>query len=1153
MKKGMMAAVAACGLTAAAFAADVIWDDRPGDGFWQNSSYPIGSGALGAMLDGGTDHFRVQFNADTLWTGGKNLSTAVADADSEKNAVADVGRFQAFGVLDVTMRSIGFVRDYRRELDLSRAVYSDGYVAAGAGWRTAATRISRTAFASRADNLVAVRVETQYDVPYYEVHLRGCHGEKPAFRVLDGGKRAAILFSGVLGNGLGYAARADVLCPSGVRATDDECLTLRGGNFTVYLRAVTSFDPRRPGYGLDGKAPEIGDAGLPADFDTALARHLAEYRPYWDCLSLDLGGDRAAESLPTRERVKRCRAGARDVALEELMFKFGRYLLISASRPGTWPANLQGVWNESNRPEWNGDYHTNINLQMNYWAADSANMGACFGPLADWLTLMRPVTEEGTRTAFPQSKGFAYRTGGNFLGASGWRWNFAGAPWFAAMLYDHYLFTRDRAFLEKTAWPYMKGAAEFLLSTQLKERADGTVVVKNGWSPEHGPREDGVAHDQQIVRELFRALVAAARELGIDDGFTREIARIEPKLLGDKIGKWGQIQEWETDRDVQGDTHRHTSHLFAVYPGTTISRSATPELFAAARTALEGRALKDDAWRSWVWPWRAALWARLGDGEKAGEMVKSLLEHNTLDGLFCTHPPVQLDGNFGITAAIAEMLLQSHERTPDGKTMIRLLPALPKAWKDGEARGFRARGGYTVDFKWKDGKIMESKVSGGDPDGYVTCGAEADAKVTFVTVAPGHFHAALTQKRAYPGVADEVKVYAPKGAELDGHLKLIGSFNARTDAPTHWREEVVAGDDYLARFRADAAAGRLGETPVVILAGRNDLKGDYALAAVEAGANVLSDKPMAITPDVFAKTERAARLAESRGLLFADIMTERNEITTILQRELARDRALYGEQEKGTPDDPAVTKESVHHFCKLVNGTPLRRPEWYYDTAVQGRGIADVSTHLVDLVQWETFPDVRLAKEDVKIVSARVWSTEVTPEQFRMSTGGTWDAPRQVESNGAFTWQLKGVNCRVSVIWNFMAPPGTGDTHDSMMRGTKAEVFIRQGAKEGYRPVLYVRTRGEAAATEKALAAALARIAVRWPGVGFEPADGDGCWRITYPKKYDVGHEAHFGQVVETYLGWLKAGRMDPLYLDNMLVKYHTIVEALKAAGAVRK
>ena len=322
---------------------------------------------------------------------------------------------------------------------------------------------------------------------------------------------------------------------------------------------------------------------------------------------------------------------------------------------------------------------------MNYWGADSANLSDCFTPLSDWMMKSLPVAEAGTRAAFPNSKGYAYRTSANAVGGGGWRWNFAGAPWLAAQCYDHWLFTRDRKYLKEVCWPLMKGAAEFMISTQLKERPDGTIVVKDGWSPEHGPREDGVAHDQQIMRELFRSILAAAKELKIDDAFVKEVARIEPKLLKDKIGKWGQLQEWETDRDKKGDQHRHTSHLYAVYPGSTISPKATPELAEAAKVALDGRTLTGDSRRSWTWPWRAALWARLGEGDKAGDMLESLLRYNTLDNMFATHPPFQIDGNLGMVGAVCEILLER---------------AIPSSWPHGSAKGLRTRDGKVIDVNW---------------------------------------------------------------------------------------------------------------------------------------------------------------------------------------------------------------------------------------------------------------------------------------------------------------------------------------------------------------------------------------------------------------------------------------------------------------------
>ena len=423
------------------------------------------------------------------------------------------------------------------------------------------------------------------------------------------------------------------------------------------------------------------------------------------------------------------------------------------------------------------------------------------------------------------------------------------------------------------------------------------------------------------------------------------------------------------------------------------------------------------------------------------------------------------------------------------------------------------------------------------------------AAIHFVTLDPGHFHAALVQKSAYDEVAPEVAVFAPAGGELKSHLALIDSFNTRKDSPTGWKEQVYTGDDYLPAFVAAARSGKLGADPVVILAGKNDRKGDYALAAIKNGVSVLADKPMAITPEVYAKTERAARLARQKGLYFADIMTQRNEITCILQKALAAEKTLFGELEKGTPEEPAIVMESVHHFCKLVNGSPLKRPAWYYDTAVQGEGLVDVTTHLVDTLQWSAFDHVRLSTNDVEMLAAKVWPTMISPKEYRLSTGELTLKTFACFANGEFVWKLKGVTCRVAVRWDFMASEGSGDTHTSVMRGTKAEVLIRQGEKEGFKPVVYVRSRGEAAETQKALDVALRHIAETWPGVAAVKEETD-LWRITYPAVYDVGHEAHFSVVVREYLKWMKEGKEDPLYIDNMLVKYHTLVEAWKKAHA---
>ncbi len=429
-----------------------------------------------------------------------------------------------------------------------------------------------------------------------------------------------------------------------------------------------------------------------------------------------------------------------------------------------------------------------------------------------------------------------------------------------------------------------------------------------------------------------------------------------------------------------------------------------------------------------------------------------------------------------------------------------------------------------------------------------TCGDKE--KVKLITLDPGHFHAALVQKRMYPDVDKTVHIYAPKGDDLDMHMARINSFNERAENPTSWENIVYAGDDYLEK----AIAGKKGN--VVVLAGNNARKVDYILKCVEAGYNVLSDKPMVINPEGYEMLKKAFEVAKEKGVVLYDIMTERYEVSTALQRELSRIPEIYGEQDKGTPDDPAVTKESVHHFCKLVAGKPLRRPVWYYDTNVQGEAIVDVNTHLVDLIQWEVFPEVTLSPADVKVVTAKTWDTAITPAQFEESTGlKEWpdnlknlvkDGKLMVKANGDFIYSLKGVYAKSSVIWNVKAPEGAKDTHYSMMRGTKSSLIIRQGAEQDYQTALYVEPceGADAASIEKALTETVAKLQDKYPGIASKKIEKG--WQVVIPAALKVGHEAHFGQVTEKYLGFLKNRDMPAWEVPNMLVKYYTLMEAYK-------
>jgi len=434
----------------------------------------------------------------------------------------------------------------------------------------------------------------------------------------------------------------------------------------------------------------------------------------------------------------------------------------------------------------------------------------------------------------------------------------------------------------------------------------------------------------------------------------------------------------------------------------------------------------------------------------------------------------------------------------------------------------------------------------------ITDAKSKDSPVQLITLDPGHFHAALVQKFMLPGVSPEVRVFAPEGDDIAEHLKRVQSFNSRADQPTQWVEKVYTAPDYLEK--AVSAAHEAARATVVVISGNNARKTEYITAFVNAGANVLADKPMVIRPSDLARLEADFATAKKNGVLLYDIMTERFEITTMLQRALSRQPQLFGSLEKGTPDNPAVTKISVHNFSKVVAGAQLKRPQWFFDPDQQGAGIVDVTTHLVDLVQWEAFPEVTLKPADAKVLAARRSNTPITREQFQRLTGSTEfpaylapyieDGVLQAPANGEFTYTLKGIHAKVSVTWDFEAPPGAGDTHFSVMRGTKASLMIKQGAEQGYKPVLYVERAASvpAAEHEKALRAAIAEVAKTWPGIGLK-AEGD-HFVVSVPEKYHNGHEAHFTQVTENFLKYLRAGKLPEWEVPNMLTKYATIMQA---------
>jgi len=678
------------GLANDAKSSHVIWSPQEARK-WPSETYPIGNGRLGAMPFGGLEREQIQFNEDSLWIGDE-LKT---------------GAYQNFGDVFIQLGHKKGISNYRRELDITNAIQTVTY-------RWNGVEYKREYFASHPANVMVFHFSaSKKGACDAVVSLEDAH--KAAVKVENGNTLVA---SGRLkGCGckydkkytyelaLDYEARVVVLNKGGKISNDGKTITVKGADaITVLIDAGTDF-LRDRSKGWKGVHPHDAivkrlAAAAKTPYAKLRAAHVADFKSLYDRMAVDWGttaADLAAK--PTKDRQDAYRKGSKDPDLEELQFQYGRYLMISSSRSGCQPANLQGLWNNSNNPAWRCDYHSDVNLEMNYWFVDSANLSDCFMPFSDWLNSVVPVRVEDTNKTF-KCRGWLMHGENGLFGGSTWKWSKGDSSWLMQNMFDHYLYTLDKEYLKTKVYPIMKSLCEFWVDN-LKKLPDGTLVSPNGYSPEHGPTEDGVSFDQQLVWNLFDDYCKASEALGVDKEFHAKIAEMKKHLLGPKIGKWGQIQEWMVDRDKKKDHHRHLSHMIAVHPGHQISPRDTPKLAEAAKVSMNARG---DGATGWSKAWKICIWARLHDGDRAYKLFGEFMKNNVYPSMLGFHPPFQIDCNFGSAEGVCEMLLQSQ------MGYIEFLPALPSAWPEGKVRGTKARGAFVLNLSWKGGKLTKAEI-----------------------------------------------------------------------------------------------------------------------------------------------------------------------------------------------------------------------------------------------------------------------------------------------------------------------------------------------------------------------------------------------------------------------------------------------------------
>ena len=727
---------------------------KPAKDHWESQTLPVGNGRIGGTIFGGDHIDRVNLNEVSFWSGGPNLpGNGIGYKYGPLSGKDEFGSYQPFGNLYVEFNlPDAQSENYTRSLDLrdgiARVKFTNGGITHSRECFVSAPDqvLVYTATADKPNSLSA-RIAL---LPYHTASLSAGDNSITMSGTLNNGQQfEGILQVRIKGGSISKHGKGGVMNVSYTGKHDDAASNRPDAMQPTFdeqtepyleVKDATSIEiiiTMATDYAMDyaknwkGTAPKLRNTSILrkiAKKSTEKIRraHISNYQKLYDRLELKLGKTAAdIATLPTDERLAAFRKSQNDPELAETIYQYGRYVLISGSRPGNLPVNLQGIWNDKVHAPWACDYHNNINLQMCYWGAEVANLSECHMPFLNFIRAMEQPLTEMTRKHFGEDiEGWTTRISQNPWGGGGWtHWNPPVNAWYALHLWDHYTYTHNRKYLKEHAYPILRNICRFwetrlkelgaegegitsagkpLSNTthpELKELPKGTLVSPEGWSHEWGPVEDGCAHDQQLIRELFDITAKAAAILNTDSAWIKELKKKRARLAPDRIGSGGYLQEWIVDRPNMVSGQRHTSHLIGVFPGSTITMDGTPDLAKAAMKSLELRGLSNDNRRSWTWPWRTALWARFREKEQAYSMVCHYINYNVLDNLFGNHPPMQMDGTFGMTAGISEMLIQSH-----GDRII-LLPALPEQWANGSVKGIRARGNISVTMVWENGKV----------------------------------------------------------------------------------------------------------------------------------------------------------------------------------------------------------------------------------------------------------------------------------------------------------------------------------------------------------------------------------------------------------------------------------------------------------------